>query len=96
MAREIAGVVANPLEGLEHEGGLERHLEAPLILHRPGQQAPQARAVLRIELVIPGEDLGCQLPIQAVESLQQLLVELRIIGIDRGLSLRAYPNRPVM
>ncbi len=44
LARQIAPVVADAFDGLQHECGFHRRLQAPRILHGARQQAPQAFA----------------------------------------------------
>src|SRR5215469_18751791 len=70
VPRQVARMVTDALAGFQSEGRIERRLEMPRILHRAGEQTPQAGAVLLVELVVARDDFRGELAVQAVERLQ--------------------------
>jgi hypothetical protein len=81
IPRQIAGMVADALEGLQNERRFQRNLEVSRVFHRPSEQAAQAGGVFSIELLVARDDLSRERRLQPVEC-----VECAAKQTDRKLS----------
>lgn len=65
--RNVARMIANTLQRLQHERRLERDVEVAYVFHGAGQQAAHPVALLVVEILVPLYHHLGQLELQLIE-----------------------------
>src|SRR6185437_8692325 len=71
VVRENARVIADALERFQYEGCLHRDVELSRLLHGARDQAAEPCLILRVELLVAGDDFGRGVAIDAIEHLER-------------------------